>query len=103
MSRLFFYKVIGVVGGVVVTGLNILLGSLPVPSSGRPVPFSWLRRHAQPVDLPREGPHWGQQLQMTQWGLPLPPVALSLQHHSEWPSVSQLKHAQILGLRRYTL
>jgi len=73
-SGLLFCGVVGVVGVGLLTVFNCLLGSLPVPSSGRPAPFSRLRRRAQPVYLPREGPHWGQQLQMTQWGLPLPPV-----------------------------
>ena len=102
-SRLLFCGGVGVVGVGVLTVFNGLLGSLPVPSSGRPAPFSRLRRRAQPVYLPREGPHWGQQLQMTQWGLPLPPVAPLRWHHSEWPSVGQPKRVQILGLRRCTL
>jgi len=102
-SRLLFHGGVGVVGVDVLTVFNILLGSLPVPSSGRPAPYSWLRRHAQPVDLPWEGPHWGQQRQVTQWGLPLPPLEPSRQLHSEWLSVGQPKRAQILGTRRCTL
>ena len=76
-SRFMFFWGVGVVGIVGLTDFRGLLGGLPVPSSGRPSPFSRLRRRAQPVDLLlREGPHWGQQPQMTQWGLPLPPATL---------------------------
>jgi len=102
-SRLLFCGGVGVVGVGLLTVFNYLLGSLPVPSSGRPAPFSRLRRRAQPVYLPWEGPHWGQQLQMTQWGLPLPPVVPLHWHHSEWPAVVQPKRVQILGLRRCAL
>ena len=58
-NGVLFCEGVGVVGMGVVTDFNVLLGSLPVPSSGRPTPFSRLCCHAQPVYLPREGPHWG--------------------------------------------
>ena len=47
----FVFGGVGVVGRGVLTGFNGWVRGLPVPSSGKPIPLSRLRRCLQPVDL----------------------------------------------------